>query len=78
MREVVEEAINKRAKIVATGKWEDSTRGVPNPLESLGKYSRSTGATLEEKMLSRTDILDEMICRVKGKDCLDNFKNFLF
>ena len=63
MREVVKEAVAKRAKIVATGEWETASRGLPNPVESLGSCSKETAVTVEDKMLTRTDILDEIICR---------------
>ena len=58
MREVVEQTVTKRAKD------ETSARGTPNPVESLGSCSRATAVTWEDKMLTRTDILDEIICRV--------------
>ena len=51
MRLVVEEAINKRAKIVATGDWETSVRGIPNPVESLGSYSRVERSTHSSRFM---------------------------
>ena len=51
MRLVVEEAINKRAKIVATGDWEPTVRGIPNPIESLGSYSRPERSTHSPRLM---------------------------
>ena len=53
MREVVEEAVTKRARVVATGEWETAIRGIPNPVESLATYSSVSALPLEEKMFIR-------------------------
>ena len=51
MRGVVEEAVSKRP--TGTVEWKESAGGTPD-------------TPVEERMMSRTAILDEIICRVRG------------
>ena len=53
IREVVQEAVTKRAKVVATGEWETSTRGIPNPVKSLAAYSSVTALSMKDRMFLR-------------------------
>ena len=53
IREVVQEAVTKRAKVVATGEWETSIRGIPNPVESLATYSSVTALSMKDRMFLR-------------------------
>ena len=50
---MVEDAVTKRARVVATGELETAIRGIPNPLESLATYSAVSTLPMEEKMFIR-------------------------